>query len=221
MIQAVKKWLVASPQHLAYTGVALALLLTLPFGGLEAVSEEEKPPVEAGTEVSFAPWTATFEKAIWGPELGGVFRPLDGAQHLVVLGTLRTTEAVDETLLATELGTGSIVVRAEGIELLDGYGNPLKEGRVPSGMSLLYTTEPSTEMLTALAPGLTYQVALHLTTDAAQVPDTIELELAAKSRRMSSLEDIMLWTDPVHSATVVVPTERSGPVFKSVWELEQ
>lgn len=215
MFSAVKKWLVASPRHVGYAAVGLVLLLTLPFGGLAATPEEEAPRHEAGETVDFAPWQLTVEKAIWGPDLGSPFFETEGRNHVLVLGQLATTAS--ETLGVGEL-RDSLWVRAEGIELGDPYGNVLPDGQF-SGTVSVHTTGRFAQALSAVSPGLTYDVALHLTTPD-EMPETLELELATKTHRLSSLQDTMLWTDPVASATVVVPTERSGPVFENIWSVE-
>lgn len=213
-LAAVKNWLVASPRHVGYAAVGLVLLLTLPFGGLAAMPEEGLPEHGAGETVDFAPWRLTVEKAIWGPDLGAPFFEDEDYQHVLLLGQLTTTGA--ETLGVGEL-QDSLWVRGEGAELGDHFGTALPDGRL-SSTPAVYTVGRFAQQLNAVSPGLTYDVALHLTAD--ELPETLEVEVATKTHRLSSLEDTMLWTDEVVSATIVVPTERSGPVFDNIYSVE-
>ena len=216
LLSAVKNWLVASPRNMGYAAVGLVLLLTLPFGGLAAMPTEEPPQHGPGETVDFAPWQLTVEKAIWGPDLGPPFFEKEGHNHVLVLGQLTTTSA--ETLSTGEL-RDSLWVRGDGIEVADPFGNVLPDGRFPGALSV-HAVDRYARALTAVSPGLTYDVALHLTTTAPQLPETLELEVATKTYRLSSLDDRMLWTDGTSSATITVPTERSGPVYANIYSEE-
>jgi hypothetical protein len=211
-VEAVRDWVLASPRHAGYALALLALVVTVPFGGLAAAPADEPARRPAGTPVAAAPWELTLERALWGPELGGDFGPQDGLHHVVLVGTLRST--ADSTLPASDL-VGS--VRVPGLPgAADGFGSPLEDGVLPSGT--LWTLEPATVNLGAVAPGLTYDVGLHLTTTADTVPAELEVEVYAKTYRQSSLESTMLWTDEERTAVVTVPAQRSGPVWVSSWE---
>lgn len=219
IVLAARTWLLASPRHVGYAVVVAALLLTIPFGGLAAVPEEEVPLVAAGEPVSAAPWELTLEKAVWGPDLGGFFTATEGRQHLLVLGTLRTTAGAEATVPTSELG-GSVVVRAvdgSDLGLGDSFGNPLEDGAF-APLGDVYSLEPTPQQLDAVPPGLAYDVALALTATG-EIPEEIEVELSSKTLRLSSLDDTMIWADPAPVARVRVPTERSGPVFENVWDV--
>lgn len=212
---AVQDWVLASPRHAGYAVALLALALTVPFGGLAEAPAAEPAAVPAGAPVSAAPWELTLEKGVWGEDLGGDFTEQEGLRHVVLVGTLRST--ADTTLPASDL-VGTLRVRALA-EAADGFGTPLEDGVLPWGA--LWTLEPATVTLAAVAPGLTYDVGLHLTTTADTVPDRLEVEVYAKTYRESSLESTMLWTDEERTAVVTVPVERSGPRWVSTWELQQ
>ncbi|SOC58421.1 hypothetical protein [Ornithinimicrobium cerasi] len=206
-------WVLARPRNAGYAVVVAALLLTVPFGGLAAAPEDEPDAVAAGTTVRAAPWELTLERAVWGPELGGDLPAAEGVQQVLVLGTLRSTAGT--TLSSSEL-RGSLRVR-DLPGAADAFGTPLEDGMLP--WDSLWTLEPATATLRAVAPGLTYDVGLHLTTTERTLPDQIEVEVFTKTHRQSSLEDTMLWTDEQRTAVVRVPTERSGPVYRSSWEV--
>lgn len=218
MLQAAKDWVFASPRNAGTTAVIAALLLTVPFGGLEAVEEEELPDTPVGEAVEFAPWTITLEKALYGPDLGAGFSPVEERQHIFVLGHLTTTADVTETVTVGEL-RDSFHISAEGAELADFTGKPLTSGGTLPQVGTVYTLEPTPELLLSVPPGLGYDIGIHLTTTD-PVPDQLRVDLWTKTHRLSSVEDTMLWTDEVPGATVMVPTERSGPVFLHAWELE-
>lgn len=214
MVRAAREWLTASPRHVGYVVVLAALLLTVPFGGLAAVPQDELPVTPAGEEVGAAPWRMTWERALHGPDLGGAFGPQEGTTHVLLVGRISTT--ADETVPVSDL-RHSIVLRTGG--LVDSTGREVEVGGAPS-VVYLYGLEPTPQPLTGVSPGLTYPVGLHLTMPAsATVPGQIEVELLGKTRRRSSLEGVEIWTDEVPVSTVSVPTEASGPVFESVWSL--
>ncbi|WP_122261943.1 hypothetical protein [Ornithinimicrobium cerasi] len=213
LLEASVTWVLARPRNAGYAVVVAALLLTVPFGGLAAAPEDEPEAVTAGTTVRAAPWELTLERAVWGPELGGDFLEQEGVQHVLVLGTLRSTAGT--TLSASELGSSVRIRDLPGAA--DAFGTPLEDGLLP--WDSLWTLEPATVSLRAVAPGLTYDVGLHLTTTEQTVPAEIQVELYSKTYRESSLEDTMLWTDERRTAVVTVPTRRSGPVYLSSWEV--
>ncbi|MGO0575624.1 hypothetical protein [Ornithinimicrobium panacihumi] len=228
MLQAAKDWVFASPRNAGTTAVVAALLVTVPFGGLAAVEEEDLPQRPVGEAVEFAPWTITLEKAIVGPDLGEGFLTIEGRQHILILGHLTTTADVTETMSVGEL-RNSFYVSAEDVELADFAGNPLSPGGTPppegtptSGGTLpttgtVHTLDPTVETLLSVPPGLGYDIGIHLTTTD-PVPEQLRVDLWTKTHRQSSIEDTMLWTDEVPSATVMVPTERSGPVVDPLAE---
>lgn len=206
------RWLRARPRNVGYAVVLAALLLTVPFGGLAAVPEEDAPRSEPGEAVAAAPWEITWERAIQGPELGGAFLAQEGLTHVLLLGELRTT--FTETVPVGDLRT-SIVLHTPGLR--DDTGTEVEVGASPSFLHL-YAVEPTPQPLTALSPGLSYRVGLHLTT-AGPPPEQVEVELLAKTRRQSSLEDVQVWADPTSVGRVAVPVEASPPVFESIWSL--
>ena len=213
MVAAARSWLTARPRNAGYAGVLAALALTVPFGGLAAAPQEQTPRTPAGEQVAIAPWEVTWDRAIYGPDLGGVMGE-EGAMHMLITGQLRTTHT--ETVPSRDL-TSSVLMRTPG--LIDDTGREVEVGAAPH-ITYLYVLEPTPQPLTAISPGLTYGFGMHLTMPAGQSPpEQIELELQGKTYRQSSLDDSYLWTDPVTVTTVSVPTQRSGPVFESPWSL--
>ncbi|MFX0537578.1 hypothetical protein ACQBAT_01060 [Ornithinimicrobium sp. Y1847] len=55
LLERVRAWVTASPRNAGYAVALLALILTIPFGGLAAAPQEEQPVAEPGTEVAVAP----------------------------------------------------------------------------------------------------------------------------------------------------------------------
>lgn len=216
-LHAARDWILARPRNAGYAVVVAALLLTVPFGGLEAAEQEAIRQVPAGETADAAPWRITLEKAIHGPDLGSGFGPLEQGEHILILATLTTTDEVTETTGASVL-SGSLAVTAEGVELLDGYGSPLREGGQIPLVGTLFTLEPTAQALSGVAPGLSYDVGIHLTTTD-EVPDELRVELSTKTYRQSSVEEAMFWADETPSAVVMVPTEPSGPIFANPWAL--
>ena len=212
MREAATGWLKAKPRNAGFAVVLSALLLTVPFGGLAAVPEEEAPRSEPGETVTAAPWEMTWERAIQGPELGGSFLLQEGRTHVLLLGELRTTST--ETVPISDLRS-SIVLHTPG--LLDDTGTEVEAGSSPNFI-YLYALDPTPQALTAVSPGLTYRVGLHLST-LGPAPEEIELELMGKARRRSSLEDVQVWADETSVGRVSVPVEGSGPVFENIWSL--
>lgn len=209
-----KTWLTASPRNAGYAVIVAALLLTIPFGGLAAAPQPD--PVSApGETIAADPWEITLERVIYGRELGGTWlEPFDESQHVVVLATVRNT--TDTTLLASELDR-SLYIRGlpEG---LDGLGSPLEDGRIRP-QSSIYTLEPMTGELSALAPGITYEVGISLRTMSRTVPDEVQIEVHKKTYRLASIEERMLWTDEELLTVVTLPTERvTSRIFQHFYE---
>lgn len=213
MTRAAGSWLTARPRNAGYAVVLAALALTIPFGGLAAAPQEEAPRTEAGTQVEIAPWEVTWDRAIYGPDLGGVMGD-QGVTHVLLTGQLRTTHT--QTVPSRDF-TDSVLLRTPG--LLDDTGAEVEVGGAPS-ITYLYVVQPTPQPLTAISPGLTYDFGMHLRMPAgARPPEEIELELLGRTHRQSTLDDSLLWADPVTVTTVGVPTAPSGPVFDSPWSL--
>lgn len=212
-MDAARSWLTARPRNAGYAVVLAALALTVPFGGLAAAPEEQAPRTEAGEQVTAAPWEVTWDRAIYGPDLGGLLGD-QGTTHVLLTGELRTTHT--ETVTSRDF-TSSVLLRTPG--LIDDGGIEVEVGTAPL-ITYLYALEPTPQPLTAISPGLTYAFGMHLSMPAGQTPpEEIELELQGKTYRLSSLDDSYLWADPVTVTTVSVPTERSGAIFESPWSL--
>lgn len=213
MIEGARSWLTAKPRNAGYAVVLAALALTIPFGGLTAAPQEEAPATEAGEQVAIAPWEVTWDRAIYGPDLGGIMGD-HGVTHVLLTGELRSTHT--ETITTRDF-TSSVLLRTPG--LMDDTGQEVEVGTAPN-ITSLYVVEPTPQPLTAISPGLTYGFGMHLTMPAGQdPPEQIELELQGKTHRQSMLDDTFLWTDPVTVSTVSVPTQPSGPIFESPWSL--
>lgn len=212
-----QEWILAKPAHVGYVVVIAALLLTVPFGGLAAAPEEELQQVPAGSAATAAPWEITLDRAIYGPELGGSFVAGE-LTHVLLMGTLRNTS--ERTVPIADLEGSLHVSGLPGAA--DPLGTPLEDGAIDMSLGGLYDLRPTPIPLRALVPGLDYPIGIHLTTtNSGALPEAIEVTLSTKTYRQSSLDSSYLWADPVSTAVLRVPTERSGPVFPSVWELEQ
>ncbi|WP_162803037.1 hypothetical protein [Ornithinimicrobium avium] len=218
-LRAARDWLTASPARVGYAVVAAVLLLTWPFGGWSpAVEAGARTPV--GREVSAAPFTVTVERAVAGVDLGHPFALLDNGinpdqaddQHVLLMLTVRNDSA--RTLPVREVYADLISV--------SGSGEPVTTTGAPqadvSMWSSVYAGREQPQLLAGLGPGMDYELVLQQPVSG-EAPEELEVELYSRTSRQSSLEDTMLWADPVLVTTVTVPVEHpAGPLYRAPWE---
>lgn len=221
-LHAAREWLTDSPAHLGYAVVATVLLLTWPFGGW-APAAEPVTTAEVGQEVSAAPYTLTVERAVAGPDLGYPFTLLDSGinpdqvddQHVLLMLSVRNDSG--ETLPVRDVVSDLLSV--------SGLAEPVTSTGQPQPPVSLWSTAYETtgehpQLVGALGPGLTYRLVLAQPVSGV-APEELEVEIFSRTYRQSSLEDTMLWADPVLVSTVRVPVERPAePLFRAPWEEE-
>ncbi|MGD8149960.1 hypothetical protein [Ornithinimicrobium sp. Y1694] len=134
---------------------------------------------------------------------------------MLIFGTLRSTST--DTLPISDLD-GSIRI-PDLPDAVSAFGTPLREGML-GRIDVVYTVDPTPQVLTAVAPGLTYDVVFAVGTTERDLPDTLAVELWAKTYRISSIEERMIWTDDTLSTVVELPLSPSGVLFQPIWELQ-
>lgn len=213
-LHAARAWVTESPTHVGYVVVAAVLLLTWPFGGW-APAAEPQTTTDVGEEVSAAPFTVSVERAVAGPALGspfGVFYPdiyPEQADDQDVLLFLTVRNDSDATLSVRELFADTLEV--------NGLEEPVTTTGAPqdevSAWSTVYDAGgESPQLVGAVGPGLEHELILQQPVSG-EAPEELEVEIFSRSYRQSSLEDTMIWADPVLTTTVTVPVEHVDTVL--------
>lgn len=202
----VRVWLADRPvQQYAYAAAALLLLATGLFGGLRQVDEPERP-LTPGVAVDAAPFTVTVSRASTTTDLGPLGVSKRG-RFVSVVGTLRndtdTTVTLDVIREAVSLsGVTDVFQRAFGDEV-----GPSETAR-PWGV---YVVADSTS-LTAVGPGLTYEVAwIYEQKATAAPPAQVVVAVVGHTLRANTVDQQQQWLDPATLATGTLPLKVVPP----------
>lgn len=196
---------VATPTNIVVFAVALVLLLVGALGGWQRVraAEVEVPVVKAGEAVDAAPFRVTIQD-VWSAEQSPSFLlPWKGKRVVMVRGAVKSTAtgpltAMDDfgQLLRVDLPGCSTALAPRPAE-------DCKPTEVQRTTDL--TTMDDLGRVVTLQPGVPMGFVAVFLQDASQpAPTRVQVTIRSQTHRRSSLEDAMIWADPVPVGRVLL-----------------
>ncbi|MET1000009.1 MAG: hypothetical protein ABWX73_14945 [Marmoricola sp.] len=160
-------------------GVAAALLVTAPFGGLEAAEAPGPAPLVPGKSFEVGPYDVTIRKAVTVADLAPSIKPeQEGGRLLVLVGTV--TNPGDRPEFATLL-TNAFTLKGGDVVVPDGGRSAGRLVSVEDGQGI-----------STINPGLTYDVAIVFE----QEPGWTEQPVTVEVDGYEYLEEDPLTLDP-------------------------
>lgn len=195
------------------TSVAVAgvLAVAVANGGFDLYDVSgDVVDLEAGTAFDTGPFDVTVERVVVLDELPGVSEDDDATRVVALISTV--TVNGDRTLAGAMLRESVALKGIEGVRV-GAFDDP--DATAPAEESTMapqvFVVADGTT-LDALQPGLEYEAALvwEQSTQAAE-PTEVEVTLASRTWRESSIDHSMEWLDPAPAARGEVPVTEDEP----------
>lgn len=176
--------------------VTVAVLVSGLFGGLRRAPAPQAPVLQAGAAASVGPFELTVERVRWIDDLGEG-APTPTGRFLAVVATVRNTS--DGSVV---VGTLQEVLEPRDVDGLFTAVGSEQPAQDPADVKEEVLVIADGSRLTTLVPDLEYEVVVLYDQSLLLAPPTeLGLQTFDLTYRQSSLDEQMLWTDPVDAGS--------------------
>lgn len=183
--------------------LALALVVSIPFGGMRAASVPPVTTVEVDQAFDAAPFSITVTGARFGKDIGAASVPAADGRYLVVLATISTSES---TSVPSDVLVEAIrLVGAPG--LLKPYAESASADSREVGPDSILVIEDGQPM-GELARGLEYKVAFFFLQQPGEAePSKLDVAVNSHTYRPDTFDQTPGWKDPTQAGiATLMPT---------------